>query len=82
MGIALTLSRMPQTDKPGGILMESFHFIDLTPPGKPHGKEILREMRAAVGRAKRTAGGERYLTGAALGWHGERLLFTFRLGKK
>ncbi|MGE5549567.1 MAG: hypothetical protein ACM3ZC_03440 [Bacteroidota bacterium] len=62
--------------------MERLYAIDFERARGASGGEILRGMRAAVGRAKRTAGGERHLTGIALGERGEKLLFCFRLGKK
>ncbi len=61
--------------------MERLYVLDFE-RARMGGGEILREMRAAVGRAKRGMGGDCRLTGVALGRQGERLLFSFRLGRK
>ncbi|MGE5597858.1 MAG: hypothetical protein ACM3XS_00585 [Bacteroidota bacterium] len=60
--------------------MERLYAIDLRQASR--GGEVLREMRAAVGRAKRTAGGECRLSGIALDRQGEKVLFHFRLTGK
>lgn len=60
--------------------MERLYAIDLRKART--GGEILRGMRAAVGRAKRNAAGDWRLSGVALGRQGERLLFCFRLVQK
>lgn len=61
--------------------MERLYVLDFQ-RARAGGGEILREMRAVVGKAKRKAGGDCRLTGVALGRQGEKLLFSFRLGKK
>ncbi len=62
--------------------MERLYAIDLKRACSGKGGEVLREMRAVVGRAKRTTRGDCRLTGVAVGRQGERLLFCFRLGPK
>lgn len=59
--------------------MERFYAIDLAAL-REGGGDLLRGMRAAVGRAKRLAGGGVCLKGIALGRCGERVFFCFRLG--
>jgi len=61
--------------------MERFYAIGLK-RARTGGGEVLRDMRAAVGRVKRTAAGDCRLTGVVLGRQGERLLFCFRLSDK
>ena len=58
--------------------MERFYAIDLTAFRKGGG-DLLPTMRAAVGRAKRLAGGGVCLKGIALRRQGERMIFCFRL---
>lgn len=60
------------------LTMERLYAIDLRRAADSG--ELVRGMRAAVGRAKRVAGGDCRLTGIALDSRGERLLFCFRLG--
>ena len=61
-----------------GCGMEKIYTLDLkrTMAG---GGELVREMRAAVGRVKRSAAGDTRLVGIALDGRGEKLRFCFRM---
>jgi len=62
--------------------LEKLYVLDMERYCAGGGGELVRQMRAAVGRAKRSASGETRLEGIALDNRGDRLLFRFRLGKK
>lgn len=57
--------------------MENHYAISLE--GAHSGGAALRRMRAAVGRAKRTMGGDWLLSGIALDTSGAKVRFCFRL---
>ncbi|NLG83426.1 MAG: hypothetical protein GX493_02200 [Firmicutes bacterium] len=60
--------------------MDRYYLVDLAAL-RAEGRDLLTGLRAAVGRAKRLAGGGVCLKGIALGRRGERVVFCFRLGR-